>query len=193
MLTKLLVLVATTQILSAGKSWLQPMISQTLLFKVDICRRENAIFTVGLFGFDVPRTAENFTEICKGNHQLEGVRLTYNNSLFHRIIPKFMIQGGDFTRGNGTGGMSIWGEKFADENFGIDHDVGVLSMANSGPDTNGSQFFITTSKTSHLNGKHTVFGIITTGMDVIYAIEAQGSMSGKPLCPVRIVECSIMD
>ncbi len=193
MLKKLLIVLASMHVLLAKKSWLQPMITETLRFEVDICKRATRSFTVALFGFDIPRTVENFVEICKGRRQVGGVRLSYNNSIFHRIIPNFVIQGGDFTNGNGTGGMSIWGERFADENFEIEHDVGVLSMANAGPDTNGSQFFITTSKASHLNGKHTVFGIITSGMDIVYAIEAQGTTSGTPRCPVRIVQCSILD
>ena len=118
--------------------------------------------------------------------------LSYNNSIFHRIIPEFMIQGGDFTHRDGTGGVSIYGEKFADENFVIGHDVGVLSMANAGPNTNGSQFFITTGDTSFLDGKHTVFGIVTFGMDVVYEIESHGSQNGDPNCPVRILKCSIV-
>ena len=193
MLKKLLVIVAAISLACTGKSWQQPMITQTVIFTVEICSHAKTHFTVGLFGFDAPRTVENFTKICEGKITFDGIQLTYNNSFFHRIIPNFMLQAGDFTRGDGTGGLSIWGNRFADENFAIDHDIGVLSMANAGPNTNGSQFFITTAKASYLNGKHTVFGVITSGMSVVYAIEAQGSSSGQPRCPVRIVECSIMD
>ena len=166
------------------------MISESVQLRVSICGKEMPKpIVIALFGFNTPQTVKNFVGICLSKYEAKGKVLSYNNSLFHRIIPGFMIQGGDFTAGNGTGGVSIYGDKFNDENFDITHDVGVISLANSGPNTNGSQFFITTSQAAHLNGKHTVFGIVTYGMDIVFRIEEKGSPTGDPKCPVRIVSC----
>ena len=140
----------------------------------------------GLYGSVAPRTAENFAELCGSSNAVLG----YRNSKFHRVIPRFMIQGGDFTRGDGTGGTSIYGGTFPDENFDLRHaGAGALSMANRGPDTNSSQFFVTLRATPHLDGKHVVFGCVVDGFDAVRAVEAAGSRSGRTAAPVRVLDC----
>ena len=159
-------------------------------FDISIGGEAQGRITFELFKDTVPKTAENFRALCTGELDPS---LHYKGSGFHRIIPQFMCQGGDFTHGNGRGGMSIYGERFPDESFagkaGIHAGPGVLSMANAGPNTNGSQFFICTVTTEWLNGKHVVFGQVINGYDVIVKMEAVGSRSGGTMKPVVIEDC----
>lgn len=157
-------------------------------FDIQIGDEEVERVEMELFKDTVPKTVENFRCLCTGE---KGSGLHYKGSGFHRVISGFMIQGGDFTKGDGTGGKSIYGDKFDDENFVSKHtQKGLLSMANAGPGTNGSQFFITTAETPHLDGKHVVFGRVSKGMEFIEKVEKlETGSNDKPLKAVTIVDC----
>ncbi|PIL27659.1 hypothetical protein GSI_10811 [Ganoderma sinense ZZ0214-1] len=155
-----------------------------VFFDITINDQPAGRITFKLFDDIVPKTARNFRELATGQHGFG-----YKGSSFHRIIPNFMLQGGDFTRGNGTGGKSIYGEKFEDENFQLKHTKrGTLSMANAGKNTNGSQFFITTVVTSWLDGAHVVFGEVVGGIEIVDKVEALGSASGTPKARIIIAD-----
>ena len=164
-----------------------------VFFEMTIDGKAAGRIEMELFADTCPKTAENFLQLCVGTKSKAGTPLAFNGSSFHRVIPDFMCQAGDFTRGDGRGGESIYGGKFDDETFegkaGKHFGPGTLSMANAGPNTNGSQFFLCTAATPHLDGKHVVFGQVVKGYDVVKKIEAVGSPSGKPSAKVTISDC----
>ncbi|KAG8469395.1 hypothetical protein KFE25_005850 [Diacronema lutheri] len=181
---------APTALVRSARGGSSPSMSSTLpkvFFDIDIGGAPAGRVVFELRADVVPKTAENFLKLCTGE---AGADLTFSNSPFHRIIPGFMCQGGDITRGDGRGGMSIYGRTFRDENFKLKHEgFGTLSMANAGPDSNGSQFFICTGDTSWLDGKHVVFGKVVEGDDVVRKMESMGSNSGATRQPVKISGC----
>ncbi|MGW1227446.1 peptidylprolyl isomerase [Streptomyces sp. NPDC001478] len=159
-------------------------------FDITINDEPSGRIVFNLFDDIVPKTAQNFRELATGQHGFG-----YKGSSFHRVIPDFMLQGGDFTRGDGTGGKSIYGAKFDDENFKLAHSKpGLLSMANSGPNSNGSQFFVTTIVTSWLDGKHVVFGEVAdeTSMALVKKIESLGSQSGRTKAKITIADSGVL-
>lgn len=167
-----------------------------VFFQIGIGQNNNVgTIEFELFADVTPKTAENFRQLCtgeKGLHARSGKNYHYKGVVFHRIIPQFMIQGGDFTRGDGRGGVSIYGGKFEDENFNIRHETpGLLSMANAGPNTNGSQFFITTVATPWLDGKHCVFGRVVSGMSLVQQLEGLGNRQGKTTQRAWIQDCGM--
>ena len=156
--------------------------SDNVYFDISINNEPAGRIVFNLFDDVVPKTARNFRELATGQNGYG-----YAGSGFHRVIPEFMLQGGDFTRGDGTGGKSIYGEKFADENFQLKHDRKyLLSMANAGPNSNGSQFFVTTVLTPWLDGKHVVFGEVIEGSDIVDKIEGYGTRNGTPKAKIEI-------
>ncbi|XP_043714147.1 peptidyl-prolyl cis-trans isomerase CYP21-1 [Telopea speciosissima] len=169
-----------------------PEITHRVFLDVDIDGQRIGRVVIGLYGQVVPKTVENFRALCTGEKgkDANGKKLHYKGRPFHRIVSGFMIQGGDIVSGDGKGSVSIYGGTFSDENFKIKHShAGVVSMVNSGPDSNGSQFFITTVKTGWLDGEHVVFGKVIEGMDTVYAIEGgAGTYSGKPRKKVVIAD-----
>merc|ERR1712021_161028 len=186
----LAIFVTLFAVASADDSKKGPLVTDKVFFDMSIGGAAAGTIEIGLFGKTVPKTAENFAKLAAGT---EG--FGYEGSKFHRVIKDFMIQGGDFTRGDGTGGKSIYGNKFDDENFKLKHEEpGYVSMANAGPNTNGSQFFITTVKTAWLDGRHVVFGKVVKGMDVVKQIETTKTSTGdKPFHDVVIAASGTTD
>lgn len=176
----------------------QSDITSRAFFDVSIGGKPAGRVVMGLHGNVVPQTVKNFETLCRGTETMGNLRLAYEGSTFHRIIPNFMIQAGDYTMHDGTGGRSIYGTeydgRFADENFQLKHvGPGILSMANAGRNTNGSQFFITTKRTPHLDGRHVVFGTVVDGWDVVKKIEEFGSYSGKPSEKIVITKAGLIE
>ena len=172
-------------------------ITQQIYFDIQVDDRMLGRIVFGMYGDVVPKTVENFVALAKGDHgrgKVSGKPLSFVGSPFHRIIPNFMAQGGDITNGNGRGGESIYGRHFPDENFDLSFTRPyLLAMANAGPDTNGSQFFITFAETSWLNGKHVIFGEVLGGKDVVDWLEGVGTKNGNPTKNAIVVGCGVLE
>lgn len=165
-----------------------------VFFDISIGGQEVGRIKMELFADIVPKTSENFRQFCTGEFRKDGVPVGYKGATFHRIIKDFMVQGGDFVKGDGTGSASIYGPSFGDENFKLKHDSsGLLSMANSGPGTNGCQFFITCAKCEFLDGKHVVFGKVVDGLLIVRKIEnVPVGANSRPKLPVTVSQCGEM-
>ncbi|KAJ6241794.1 peptidyl-prolyl cis-trans isomerase cyp63 [Anaeramoeba flamelloides] len=172
------------------------MTNPKVFFDIAIGGKKAGRMVFKLFKDIVPKTSENFRALCTGEKGIgkSGKKLHYKGSYFHRVITDFMAQGGDFTTGDGRGGESIYGSRFDDENFKLKHTKkGQLSMANAGPNTNGSQFFMTFIPCSWLDGKHVVFGEVVNGMNVLDKMQQNSSSSGQPQQEIKIVDCGELD
>ena len=171
-----------------------PAANPVVFFDIDIGGQGAGRVKIELFANALPKTCENFRQLCTGEYKRNGFPVGYKGASFHRIIKDFMVQGGDFLKGDGTGTISIYGDTFADEGFPLSHNApGLVSMANSGPNTNGCQFFITCAPCDFLDGKHVVFGRVLEGMAVVRRIEDSPiSAQNRPKMPITISECGQM-